>query len=233
MQNRRSEICGALALAISIAAPAFSQDSLTLWYQHPAKLWVEALPLGNGFLGGMIFGGVAHERIQFNEHTVWTGEPHDYAHAGASKFLPQIQQLLFEGKQKEAEDLATREFMSVPLHQKAYQQHRRWHRGARPRAQDPGRQRCLSGARPQLTPAGTGLQLQSTRGRRVYRFGLPDALLPELGRAAGAHLRAPHGSRRRRLGRSSRFAHPRRPWQADPGGGRVARSEQHTSELQP
>ena len=110
-----------LALAISIAAPAFSQDPLTLWYQHPARLWVEALPVGNGFLGGMIFGGIAHERIQFNEDTVWSGEPHDYAHPGAARFLDPIRQLLFEGKQKEAEDLAMKEFMSVPLHQKAYQ----------------------------------------------------------------------------------------------------------------
>ncbi len=101
--------------------PLFSQDSLTLWYQQPAALWVEALPVGNGHMGGMIFGGVAHERIQFNESTVWTGEPHDYAHAGASKYLPQIRQLLFDVKQKEAEDLAMKEFMSVPLHQKAYQ----------------------------------------------------------------------------------------------------------------
>jgi alpha-L-fucosidase 2 len=69
----------------------------------------------------MIFGGAAHERIQFNEQTVWNGEPHDYAHYGASKYLGQIRELLFAGKQKEAEDLATQEFMSVPLHQKAYQ----------------------------------------------------------------------------------------------------------------
>ncbi len=103
------------------ALPLFAQDSLTLWYQQPATLWVEALPVGNGHMGGMIFGGVAHERIQFNESTIWTGEPHGYAHAGASKYLPQIRQLLFDGKQKEAEDLAMKEFMSVPLHQRAYQ----------------------------------------------------------------------------------------------------------------
>src|SRR6478752_5252116 len=95
-----------LALAISVATPAFSQDPLTLWFLQPAHLWVEALPVGNGNLGGMIFGGIAHERIQFNEHTVWTGEPHDYAHKGANKSLQQIRELLWAGKQKEAEDLA-------------------------------------------------------------------------------------------------------------------------------
>src|SRR5579872_6617668 len=60
-----------LAISCSLAQP------LTLWYRQPAKLWVEALPVGNGRLGAMIFGGTVHERIQFNEQTVWTGEPHD------------------------------------------------------------------------------------------------------------------------------------------------------------
>ncbi len=103
------------------ALPLAAQSPLTLWYRHPADLWVEALPVGNGHLGAMLFGGAARERIQFNEHTVWTGEPHDYAHHGAAKYLPRIRELLWEGKQKEAEDLAMREFMSQPLHQKAYQ----------------------------------------------------------------------------------------------------------------
>jgi alpha-L-fucosidase 2 len=101
------------------AAGAHAQS--TLWYRQPATQWTQALPVGNGRLGGMVFGGVAHEHIQFNENTVWTGEPHDYAHHGAYKYLGPIRELLFEGKQKEAEDLAMREFMSVPLRQKAYQ----------------------------------------------------------------------------------------------------------------
>ena len=53
---------------------------LVLWYRQPARAWEEALPVGNGQMGAMVFGGVASERIQFNEHTVWTGQPHDYAH---------------------------------------------------------------------------------------------------------------------------------------------------------
>jgi alpha-L-fucosidase 2 len=72
-------------------------------------------------MGAMVFGGVSRERIQFNEQTVWTGEPHDYAHHGASQYLGHIRDLLWAGKQKEAEDLAMREFMSVPVRQKAYQ----------------------------------------------------------------------------------------------------------------
>ena len=57
----------------------------TLWYTAPAREWVEALPVGNGFLGAMVFGGTARERIQFNESTIWTGGPHDYARKGASE----------------------------------------------------------------------------------------------------------------------------------------------------
>ena len=106
-----------LALAMSAGA----QDSATLWYRQPARIWVEALPVGNGRLGAMVFGGAARERIQFNESTVWTGEPHDYAHHGAYQSLGKIRELLQEGRQKEAEDLAMQEFMSEPLHQKAYQ----------------------------------------------------------------------------------------------------------------
>jgi alpha-L-fucosidase 2 len=69
----------------------------------------------------MVFGRVAHERIQFNESTVWTGEPHDYAHHGAWRSLGTIRELLWAGMQKEAEDLAMKDFMSEPLRQKAYQ----------------------------------------------------------------------------------------------------------------
>src|SRR3954470_8368018 len=95
----------ALALVLlSSFSLARAQSPLTLWYRQPAHLWVEALPVGNGRLGAMIFGGIAHERIQFNENTVWTGEPHDYAHTGAYRSLPKIRELLFAGKQKEAED---------------------------------------------------------------------------------------------------------------------------------
>src|SRR5690242_2595468 len=77
---------------------------LLLWYDHPAQKWVEALPIGNGRLGGMVFGGITNEHLQFNEDTLWTGQPHEYQHEGASKYLQPIRQLLFEGKQKEAED---------------------------------------------------------------------------------------------------------------------------------
>ena len=96
-------------------------DNFKLSYDAPANEWTEALPIGNGRLGAMIYGGVAQEHIQFNEETLWRGEPHDYAHKGAVKFLPEIRQLLTQGKQVEAQNLAQEEFMSVPLKQVHYQ----------------------------------------------------------------------------------------------------------------
>jgi alpha-L-fucosidase 2 len=98
-----------LLLCIKIAV---SQD-LKLWYNKPAIKWTEALPIGNGRIGAMIFGGVEQDRIQFNEETLWTGEPRNYNRPGASKYLDTIRQLLFDGKQKEAEALAGEKFMGL------------------------------------------------------------------------------------------------------------------------
>ncbi len=100
---------------------AVQAGPLVLWYPRPAEKWVEALPVGNGRLGAMVFGQTDEERLQFNEDTLWTGEPHDYSHPGAKEVLPQLRRLLFEGKQREAEELAMERFMSVPLRQMAYQ----------------------------------------------------------------------------------------------------------------
>jgi alpha-L-fucosidase 2 len=96
-------------------------SGMKLWYKAPAKEWTEALPVGNGRLGAMVFGGVKNENIQFNEDTLWTGGPHEYQHAGAVAYLPIVRKLLFEGKQREAEKLAGEHMMSVPLRQEKYQ----------------------------------------------------------------------------------------------------------------
>ncbi len=114
-------LLAAIALATSASALSADDSGLRLWYQKPAARWTEALPVGNGRLGAMVFGGLAEERLQINEDTVWTGEPREYQHEGAVRVLPELRRLLFDEKQKEAEELATREFMSVPLRQKAYQ----------------------------------------------------------------------------------------------------------------
>lgn len=87
--------------------------TLKLWYAQPAEKWTEALPLGNGRIGAMIFGGVEKDRIQFNEETLWTGGPRDYTRPGASHYLDTIRGLLFAGKQKQAEDLAGEKFMGM------------------------------------------------------------------------------------------------------------------------
>lgn len=94
---------------------------LKMWYDMPAQVWEEALPIGNGRLGAMVYGGPGTDTIQFNEETLWTGGPHDYAHPGAFNYLQTIRGLVWEGKQKEAEKLAMEKFMSVPLTQTAYQ----------------------------------------------------------------------------------------------------------------
>ena len=99
----------------------FPKTASRLWYGQPAKQWTEALPIGNGRLGAMVFGGIEDERLQFNEDTLWTGKPHDYSHPGAAEYLPVVRKLLFEGKQRQAEALAMERMMSVPLRQHSYQ----------------------------------------------------------------------------------------------------------------
>jgi len=95
--------------------------SLVLWYDQPAYAWTEALPIGNGRLGAMVYGGVGKEKIQFNEETLWSGQPHDYAHKGAYEVLDELRQLLWNGKQKQAHKLGNEKFMSRPFGQLCYQ----------------------------------------------------------------------------------------------------------------
>ena len=97
------------------------KKDLILWYEKPASKWEEALPIGNGRIGAMIYGGIAEEHIQFNEETLWTGRPHDYSNKGASAYLGRIRELIWQGKQDEAEKLALEKFMGVPLRQEKYQ----------------------------------------------------------------------------------------------------------------
>jgi len=89
--------------------------TLTVWYRKPATKWeTEALPLGNGRLAAMVFGGVNNERIQFNEETVWDGVPNDSNNPKALEALPEVQRLLFEGKNAEATRLAGKTMLGVP-----------------------------------------------------------------------------------------------------------------------
>jgi len=88
---------------------------LKLWYRQPAKEWTEALPVGNGRLGAMVFGGVPEEHLQLNEDTIWAGHPIERDRVGAYKFLPAIRQMLFEGRYAEAQDLAQKELFGPRL----------------------------------------------------------------------------------------------------------------------
>ncbi len=114
-------LCALLFAVPAIAEPPNPRDNLCLWYGEPAGPWTEALPVGNGSVGGMVFGGIESEHIQFNHDTLWAGAPRSYAHPGAVEHLDDIRALLFEGKQREAESLATKHFMSTPLRQLPYQ----------------------------------------------------------------------------------------------------------------
>ena len=84
---------------------------MKIWFSHPAADWNEALPIGNGRLGAMIFGGAEKEHLELNESSVWTGEPRWDANPEALKNLPEVRQLLFQGKYKEAEELAQKNIL--------------------------------------------------------------------------------------------------------------------------
>jgi alpha-L-fucosidase 2 len=126
---RLSAACCAIVLFTSSLFGAASlladPGPMILRYDKPASQWVEALPIGNGRLGAMVFGGTERERIQFNDDTLFSGGPHDYAHEGASQYLPEMRRLLFEGRQREAEEIGGEHFMSVSrsgtVRQEAYQ----------------------------------------------------------------------------------------------------------------
>ena len=84
-------------------------DPLTLWYRRLAARWTEASPVGNGRLGGMVWGGVTRERIDLNEDTLWSGEPYDNLNPGGLAALPEIRRLLRAGNDKEAQRLVERD----------------------------------------------------------------------------------------------------------------------------
>lgn len=83
-----------------------------LWYDKPAQVWTEALPLGNGRLGAMVFGKPGAEHIQLNEETIWAGRPNNNANPDALRYIPKVRELVFAGKYKEAQALATEKVMA-------------------------------------------------------------------------------------------------------------------------
>ena len=120
-------VSGALALRLNGAGIDLGEEApaptgpLLLWYRRPAQQWLEALPIGNGRVGAMVYGGVLQEDIQLNEGTVWAGGPHDYANPDGLAALPTIRQLVFDDKWREAENLINKSFMGRPAGQLQYQ----------------------------------------------------------------------------------------------------------------
>lgn len=103
------------------AAPAEASGSERLWYTQPASRWTEALPVGNGRIGAMVFGGISGERLQLNEDTLWTGGPYDPVNPAARAALPEVCRLVFAGRYAEAQALADATLMARPLSQMSYQ----------------------------------------------------------------------------------------------------------------
>jgi alpha-L-fucosidase 2 len=102
--------------------PAKDMDPTTLlWYTQPADKWENALPVGNGRLGAMVFGRTDEEKIQFNEETYWSGGPYSQTVQGGYKALPEIQRLIFQGKYIQAHKLFGRHLMGYPVEQQKYQ----------------------------------------------------------------------------------------------------------------
>src|SRR5689334_7494554 len=143
-------VAAGLLVAFAAAQPATSprligeaappESSLSLWYRAPASdhpllpldaprqtrqlgtaEWVRALPVGNGRLGAMVFGGVVHERLQLNQDTLWAGRPYDPVNPDAKAALPEVRRLLAERKYADAAALASRSVMAKPLAQMPYQ----------------------------------------------------------------------------------------------------------------
>ncbi|SFU14001.1 alpha-L-fucosidase 2 [Algoriphagus locisalis] len=111
-----------LFIAFSLKTKAQESSPLTLWYKQPAAdVWTDALPIGNGRLGAMIYGNVENELIQLNEHTVWSGGPNRNDNPDALAALPEVRRLIFEGKQKEAEQLAAKTIQSKKSHGQKFQ----------------------------------------------------------------------------------------------------------------
>lgn len=108
---------GVAALAQNVSSPDAS-SSCVLWYRQPASVWTEALPVGNGRLGAMVFGGLSDERLQLNEDTLWSGNPRDWNNPDAVHHLPEVRKAVAEERYTDADEICKK--MQGPYNQ-AYQ----------------------------------------------------------------------------------------------------------------
>ena len=98
-----------------VAAVASAQAGpLVLWYSQPAEEWIEALPVGNGRLGALVFGRPQYELIQLNEDTIWTGGPYDSSNPKGGEAIEEIRRLILEGKEADAQALFGKTMMAQP-----------------------------------------------------------------------------------------------------------------------
>ena len=115
MKSCKWYLLAVLAAAISVQTVVADEDEswakLKLWYRQPAKQWTEALPVGNGRLGAMVFGGVDKERLQLNEKSLWSGSPQDGDNPEALAALHEVRRLIFEGKYAEANAIANKKLV--------------------------------------------------------------------------------------------------------------------------
>src|SRR5512143_2490262 len=115
-------LCGLFgACAPERPHPSASSGADRLWYRQPAADWNEALPVGNGRLGAMVFGTPDHEKLQLNEETVWAGSPVDNNNPAALETLPLIRKALFEGDYAGASALAEKALLGTPPRIRSYQ----------------------------------------------------------------------------------------------------------------
>jgi len=97
------------------------KNQSTIWFDEPANNWNEALPIGNGTLGGMVYGGIYTECIQLNEDSIWYGGPQDRNNKSAKNYLPDIRRLIFEGKIQQAQDLCALALSGTPEEMRHYE----------------------------------------------------------------------------------------------------------------
>jgi alpha-L-fucosidase 2 len=116
-----ASVGGTSEFSLASDSPSSEREDLKLWYDERAVEWTQALPLGNGRIGAMVFGDALNERYQLNESTLWGGGPHDYTNPEGLAALPRIRQLVFEGKFGEAQRLVDEHFLGRPAAQMPYQ----------------------------------------------------------------------------------------------------------------
>ncbi len=115
-------LCLIVSAFVSCSAPApESSREMVLWYDRPAgEVWLDGLLIGNGYMGGNVFGRVENERIALNESTFWSGRPHDYNDPEAHNYYDRIKTLMYAKKYKEAEKLVNEHFYGKPANQQTY-----------------------------------------------------------------------------------------------------------------